>query len=121
MKTISGGIICYKNITNKISRTVNRWLLFVFTNFMPLLFASEWAFAILKGSEFMEDYSLLNFIINAFIFILVAWFVAKRDKNSLIDKGDQVIIRSTVFARVFKSISKVVNKSDILKVQVAGK
>jgi hypothetical protein len=69
----------------------------------------------------MEDYSLINFIINAFLFILVAWFVAKRDKNSLVDKGNQVIIRSTVFARVFKSSSKVVNKSDIVKVQVAGK
>jgi len=69
----------------------------------------------------MEDYSLLNFIINVVLFILVAWFVAKRDKNSLVDKGNQVIIRGTVFSRVFKSNNKVVNKSDILKVQIAGK
>ena len=61
----------------------------------------------------MEDYSLLNFIINAVLFILVAWFVAKRDKNSLVDKGNQVIIRGTVFSRVFKS--------NIIKLQVAGK
>jgi hypothetical protein len=69
----------------------------------------------------MEDYSLLNFIINVFIFIVVVWFVAKRDKNSLVDKDDQVIIRGTVYARIFKSNTKVVNKADIIKVQMAGK
>ena len=51
----------------------------------------------------------------------MVWFVAKRDKQSLIVEGDKVLIRGTIFSRIFNLGVKTINQSDIVKIQIAGK
>ena len=74
-----------------------------------------------EGSEFMDDYAVINFIINLLLFCALVWLVVKRDKNSFIVQDDKVLIRGTVFSRLFNFGVKTVKQSDIIKVQVAGK
>lgn len=69
----------------------------------------------------MDDYAVINFIINLLLFCALVWLVVKRDKNSFIVQDDKVLIRGTVFSRLFNFGVKTVKQSDIVKVQLAGK
>lgn len=68
----------------------------------------------------MDDFSIINIIIGLCFFLVTYWLFVKRDKNSLIEKGNKVIIRGSGFSRVFNTGVKSVNKSDIVKIQDAG-
>ena len=51
----------------------------------------------------MDDYSIINIIIGLCFFLVTYWLFVKRDKNSLIEKGNKVIIRSSDFSPVFSA------------------
>ncbi|XPF94714.1 hypothetical protein ACM9HF_01545 [Colwellia sp. RE-S-Sl-9] len=69
----------------------------------------------------MDEYWLLNVLIQIFITVMIIWLVLKRDKKSFIDNGDTVVIRNTILSRVFNFGVRTVKKSDINKVQLAGR
>lgn len=69
----------------------------------------------------MNDYSIISYTINVVIFFAILYFIHRRDKDSLIDLGDKVKVRGTTISRVFGWNEKTVKKSDIVKVQVAGR
>ena len=69
----------------------------------------------------MDDYSVINFIINLLLFCALVLLVVKQDKNSLILQDNKVLIRSTVFSRVCNLGVRKVKQSDIVKIQMAGK
>ena len=69
----------------------------------------------------MDDYLTINLCFNLFLFCLTVVFIYRRDRNSLVDNGDTVLIRSTIFSRLLNLGAKSVKKSDIVKIQLAGK
>ena len=68
----------------------------------------------------MDDYSIVNFVVNAIIFFAILYFIHRRDRNSLIDLGDEVTIRGTIISRVLNWYIKTVKKRDVVKIQLAG-
>ncbi len=74
----------------------------------------------------MDDYSAINFVIKLVLFLIAIWFIAKHDKKSIIvqdnsDKDDSILIRGTIFSRLFNLNVKSVKQSDIVKIQRTGK
>jgi hypothetical protein len=108
----------YKRIKDDVKRLAGAHSSLILAKHYPHFMR---ALARKEGSEFMDDYAVINFIINLLLFCALVWLVVKRDKNSFIVLDDKVLIRGTVFSRLFNFGVKTVKQSDVVKVQVAGK
>lgn len=51
----------------------------------------------------MDNFSITNIIIGLCFFLVTSWLFVKRDKNSLIEKGNKVKIRGLGFSPVFSA------------------